>query len=243
MGRVTGKTAIVTGAAQGMGLSHARRLVDEGANVALTDISTEKGERAARELGERAKFFAHDVTCAASWAELVKNVETAFGPIDVLVNNAGIGYLVPFDELDEEEFVKFIRVNQLGVFLGMKAVVPSMRKAGGGSIINISSTCGLRTLPNAIAYTATKFAVTGMSKAAAFDLGADNIRVNSLHPGLTRTPMLSKETEDKMSQRTPLNRIADAEEVSALLLFLASDESRYCTAAEFVIDGGLTAGH
>jgi 3alpha(or 20beta)-hydroxysteroid dehydrogenase len=221
-----------------MGSSHARVLASRGANVVIADILEEEGRALAQEIGSRALYCQLDVANAESWAQAIADTEKTFGAISALVNNAALAYAVPFDELTEAEYRKFIDVNQIGVFLGMKAVAPSMRTAGGGSIINISSTAGLRGANQIFAYVGTKFAVTGMTKAAAVDLGADNIRVNSVHPGLIdtkdmhtyRTPIL---------ERTPLQRVADVREVSNLIAFLVSDESSFCTGAEFVIDGGL----
>ena len=158
------------------------------------------------------------------------------------VNNAGIGYPVAVDDLEEAEYRRFFEINELGCFLGIKAVMASMQRAGGGSIINISSACGLQALENTIAYTATKFAVRGMTKAAALDLAKYGIRVNSVHPALTRTDMCTPETVAGLLQSVPMRRIGEPEEVSSLVLFLASDEASYCTGAEFVVDGGFTAG-
>jgi len=244
MGRLDGKVAIVTGGAQGMGYAHVTRFVAEGAKVALTDISP-IGLDAAKEIGGGCLYIRHDVTQAEGWAEVVDQVQRRFGDINILVNNAGIGYQVPIDDMTETEYRKFFEVNQMGVYLGIMAVVPSMRRTGGGSIINISSTCGFVALPGTIAYTSTKFAVRGMSKAAAVDLGKDNIRVNSVHPGTTRTAMLARypDTERDLTMRQPLTRAAEPNEVSNLVLFLASDESSYCTGAEFIVDGGILASH
>ena len=242
MNRVEGKVAIVTGAAKGMGLAHARMLAAEGAKVALTDIDCDRGEAAAAAIGEGALFYAHDVSNGASWRSVVEQVEADFGPVAILVNNAGIGYPVAVDDLEEAEYRRFFEINELGCFLGIKAVMASMQRAGGGSIINISSACGLQALENTIAYTATKFAVRGMTKAAALDLAKYGIRVNSVHPALTRTDMCTPETVAGLLQSVPMRRIGEPEEVSSLVLFLASDEASYCTGAEFVVDGGFTAG-
>ncbi|RKF23099.1 glucose 1-dehydrogenase [Altericroceibacterium spongiae] len=243
MKRMNGKTAIVTGAAKGMGLCHARMLAAEGASVALTDIDSEGGEAAVRDIGGATKFYRHDVSSAESWDLLVQQVEKDFGPVSVLVNNAGIGYPVPVEKLDEAQYRRFFEINELGCFLGIKAVLDSMRNARSGSIVNISSACGIQALDETIAYTATKFAVRGMTKAAALDLAKYNIRVNSVHPALTRTDMCRPETVGDLLDSVPLRRIGEPEEVSSVVLFLASDESSYCTGAEFVVDGGFTAGH
>lgn len=243
MARLRGKVAVITGAARGMGRAHALRFAREGAKVAMTDILREEGEAAAREIGQDVRFFHHDVTSAASWTSVLADVEAQFGPINVLVNNAGIGYSVALDETEEDEYRRFFEINQLSVYLGMKLVAPSMRRAGGGSIINISSTCGFSALPGTVAYAGTKFAVRGMTKAAAVDLGKDGIRVNSVHPGLTRTGMLEPAVEEALSRRALLGRVADPDEVSSLVLYLASDDASYSTGAEFLVDGGLLAQH
>jgi 3alpha(or 20beta)-hydroxysteroid dehydrogenase len=243
--RLAGKVAIITGAAQGMGAEHARIFASAGAKVVVADISKSLGSAVAEEIGECALFVEHDVTSSGSWTGVVKAAEERFGPVNVLVNNAGIGYAVPLDDLTESEYRRFIDINQVGVFLGIKAVLPSMRRARGGSIVNISSTAGIRGTFTAMAYIASKFAVTGMTKSAAIDLGREGIRVNSVHPGLIRTPMLAatQEYEAAMKDSLPLGRVAEPREVSNLVLFLASDESSYSTGAEFVVDGGLTCKH
>lgn len=243
MKRLEGKVAIITGAARGMGAAHARRFVREGAKVALTDIDAPAGQAETERIGGSARFFTHDVTQSASWQALVDAVEREFGPVSVLVNNAGLGGRAHIDDLDEAEYLRIIAVNQHGVFLGMKAVAGSMRRAGGGSIINISSTCGFAALPGSLAYSATKFAIRGMTKAAAIDLGPDRIRVNSVHPGLTRTDMLDEGIETAFRDKTALRRVADADEVSSLVVYLASDDASYSTGAEFLVDGGLLAQH
>jgi 3alpha(or 20beta)-hydroxysteroid dehydrogenase len=242
MERLKGKIAIVTGAAQGMGEHHARFMAKAGAQVVLTDIQADKGATIAKEIGKSARFIQHDVGSVESWSEVVAASIAWFGGVNVLVNNAGISGTTPFDELTEDELTRFFRVNTVGVFLGMKAVVPSMRRAGGGSIINISSVAGQKGASGALAYTTSKFAVTGMTKTAAADLGKYGIRVNSIHPGLVLTPLLQAHIEylDMLIRRIPLGRAARADELSALTVFLASDESSYCTGSEFVADGGLT---
>lgn len=245
MNRVAGKVAILTGAARGMGAAHARRLVEEGARVMLTDVLVAEGEATARALGDAARFRHHDVTSEVEWKRIVAETEKSFGPVTVLINNAGIVSLGPIEQTAESEYRRVIDVNQVGVFLGMKTVLHSMRRAGGGSIINVSSTAGLVGAPNSMAYTASKFAVRGMTKAAASEFAPYRIRVNSVHPGTIRTPMVvsseeSKAAIDTLVARTPAARIGEPEEVSSIVLMLASDESSFCTGAEFVVDGGLT---
>jgi len=243
MNRLEGKTAIITGAARGMGAEHARRFIKEGANVVLTDILEEEGSKLAANLGEKALFVKHDVTKAEDWQHVVSKAEEAFGPVNILVNNAGISMNKQLLDVTEEEYRRIVDINQVSVFLGMKAVVPSMQKAEKGSIVNISSINGI--VGGAIGYTDTKFAVRGMTKAAALGLAGMGIRVNSVHPGVIETPMInqadSKEAIQQFSKFIPLQRIAQPEEVTSMVLYLASDESSYSTGAEFVVDGGLTA--
>lgn len=245
MGRLDGKVAVITGAARGMGAAHAKRFVEEGAKVVVTDILPDEGEKLASELGKNAVFVKHDVSSAADWDEVVNMAEEAFGPVDILVNNAGISVSVPIEELTEEQYRKVVDINQVSVFLGTKAVLPSMKKTGGGSIVNISSMAGIVGGQGQMAYSASKFAVRGMTKAAAAELAPLNIRVNSVHPGAIRTPMIdwpeNKEIIEALEASTPLGRVAEPEEVSELVLFLASDESSYSTGAEFLIDGGASA--
>ncbi|WP_298826130.1 glucose 1-dehydrogenase [uncultured Planococcus sp.] len=242
MGRLNGKVAIITGGARGMGAAHAKRFLEEGAKVVITDILTEEGEAVARDLRNDIKFMEHDVTKASEWERVIMETESVFGPVNVLVNNAGIALLKTIGKMTEAQYRKVIDVNQVSVFLGMKYVHPSMSKAESGSIINISSISGLSGNTDSIAYSASKFAVRGMTKSAAIEFGGEGIRVNSVHPGITETPMVRKSRVSKMAKAIPLQRTAQPEEVSDLLVYLASDESAYVTGAEFVIDGGLTAG-
>ncbi|MDD5177646.1 MAG: glucose 1-dehydrogenase [Sterolibacterium sp.] len=239
MGRVSGKVAIVTGAARGMGAAFARQLVEEGAKVMLTDVLDQEGEATAAVLGSNTRFLHHDVTKEEEWKRIVSKTEAAFGPVSVLVNNAGILAYCPIETLEEADYRRIIDANQVSVFLGMKSVLPSMRRAGGGSIINISSIAGLIGVPNALGYTASKFAVRGMSKSAAIELAPHNIRVNSIHPGSIRTPMASG-SESAGAAVTPAARIGEPDEVASVMLMLASDESLFSTGAEFVVDGGYS---
>lgn len=241
--RLEGKVAIVTGAAQGMGASHVKRFIKEGAKVVFTDINEELGKSFEAELGENAKFVKQDVTSEADWKNVVDQTVETFGGIDILVNNAGISFSTPLLELSEKDYRKIVDINQVSVFLGIKAVVPTMTEAKSGSIINISSMNGL--VGGAVGYTDTKFAVRGITKAAALQVGALGIRVNSVHPGVVETPMVTEgdavELIKEFAKHIPVQRIAKPEEVSNLVLYLASDESAYSTGSEFVIDGGLTA--
>ncbi|MHA6251237.1 glucose 1-dehydrogenase [Oceanobacillus sp. CAU 1775] len=250
MGKLDGKVAIITGAAQGMGASHVKLFVNEGAKVVLTDIQDEAGKALAAELGENALFIKHDVTNYDEWKHVVKAAEENFGPVDILINNAGTsGPALSIEELDIEGYQKIVDINQTSVFYGLKAVVPSMKKTKAGSIINISSVAGLAGAPKALPYITSKFAVRGMTKAAAADLAEFGITVNSVHPGVIETPMVidygktedGKTYLDNMKQGIPLNRFAQVEEVSKLVVFLASDDANYSTGSEFVIDGGVTS--
>ncbi len=243
MKRLDGKVAIVTGGAQGMGSSHVKLFVEEGAKVVFTDINEKLGCALETELGENVKFVKQDVTNESDWQNVVEETEKGFGAIDILVNNAGISMNKSLMEMTESDYRKIVDINQVSVFLGMKAVVPSMTKAGKGSIVNISSINGL--VGGAVGYTDTKFAVRGITKAAALQLGHLGIRVNSVHPGVIETPMVTQgdaaEVIKEFSKHIPVRRVAKPEEVSNLVLYLASDESSYSTGSEFVIDGGLTA--
>lgn len=250
MSRLTGKVAVITGAAQGMGEKHARLFVEQGAKVVITDIQEEKGKALAAELGENALFVKHDVVKEDEWANVIAKAEETFGPVNVLVNNAGISYSKPYEQLTEAEYRRVIDINQVSVFLGMKAVVESMKKADGGSIINISSLAGIRGSLNNIPYSAAKHAVTGMTKTAALEFAKYKIRVNSVHPGIIRTAMLENSglpeeifqaRLNAILQGIPLGRLAEPSEVSDMVAFLASDESAYCTGSEFIIDGGVLA--
>lgn len=247
-GRLDGKVAVITGGSQGMGEAHARLFVAEGASVVIADINAERGEALARELGEKAIFARLDVSSESDWRGVVAQAEAAFGPVTVLVNNAGIiGPIAKAADLSEADYEKVCRINQTGVFLGMKAVIPSMLTAGKGSIVNISSISGIVAIfgtPN-LAYAGSKFAVRGMTKQVAIEYAAQGIRVNSVHPGYIKTPMATEALDDESMKAAeagvPIKRMAEPAEVSNLVLFLASDESSFVTGAEHIIDGGLTA--
>src|SRR5690606_23431115 len=182
-----------------------------------------------------------DVSKASDWEKVIAEAEAVFGPVSVLVNNAGIALLKSIDQMTEAQYRRVIDTNQVSVFLGMKYVLPSMRKAGAGSIVNISSISGLKGTADSVAYSASKFAVRGMTKSAAIELGEEGIRVNSVHPGIIETPMVRKSRVSQLAKKIPLQRTAQPVEVTDLVVYLASDESGYVTGAEFVIDGGLSA--
>jgi 3alpha(or 20beta)-hydroxysteroid dehydrogenase len=243
MARFDGKVVLISGGARGQGAAEARLLVAQGAKVVIGDVLEKEGTALAGELGSAAKFLRHDVTSEADWNSAVKAAE-AFGGLHGLVNNAGVYQPKSLMETDTELWDRHIRINQFGCFLGMKAVVGAMERAGGGSIVNISSGAGLRGSPQAFAYSATKWALRGMTKSAAIDLARRKIRVNSVHPGPIDTEMLSVRTPEQNTARlkaVPMKRQGTAHEVAHLVLFLLSDESGYITGAEVAIDGGITA--
>jgi 3alpha(or 20beta)-hydroxysteroid dehydrogenase len=229
-----------------MGAADVRRLHEAGARVLITDVLDEEGSLLAKELGEGALYLHLDVTDEDQWARAVEAAVAELGGLHVLVNNAGIGGIGPIATMTAARYRTVVEVNQVGVFLGMRAVIPAMTQGGGGSIINVSSVEGLHGSPGMVAYVASKFAVTGMTKVAALELGPLNIRVNSVHPGGIRTPMLDipelagVDLAGKVAAQTAVGRIGESDEVAEVVAFLASDASSYCTGAEFVVDGGLT---
>jgi len=242
MTRFDGKVVLISGGARGQGAAEARMLVAEGAKVVIGDLREDEGRRLAAELGKAAAFVRHDVTDEAEWARAVAAAE-GLGGLNGMVNNAGIYIPRTLLETDAALFEQHTRINQLGCFLGMKAVVGAMERSGGGSIVNISSVAGLRGSPGAFAYSATKWALRGMTKAAAIDLAPRRIRVNSVHPGPIDTEMLkvrSAEENLRRVQQVPMQRMGTAEEVARLVLWLLSDESAYVTGAEISIDGGVS---
>jgi 3alpha(or 20beta)-hydroxysteroid dehydrogenase len=243
---LSGKVAVVTGAARGQGEAEARLFVREGATVVVTDILEAEGEKVAADLGDAAVFVRHDVSREEDWVDVVA-AAASFGPLNVLVNNASIPFFKPIVETTLDEYRHVVDVNQVGTFLGIKAAIDPMIRAGGGSIINVSSIDGLGSKNSLIAYTASKFAIRGMTKTAAIELGVHGIRVNSLHPGGVNTFMTNPTGEpeavvDTWFHNIALGRVGRPEELANMALFLASDESSYCTGAEFVVDGGWTCG-
>jgi 3alpha(or 20beta)-hydroxysteroid dehydrogenase len=223
-----------------MGASHARLLAAEGAKVVIADILDEEGTALADEIGSAATFVHLDVTQPDQWRHAVATAVDRFGPLNVLVNNAGIVNGSTIQQFDVGRWRQIVEVNLTGTFLGMQAAADPMIAAGGGSIVNVSSIEGMRGTPWAHGYVATKWAVRGLSKSVAMELAAHNVRVNSIHPGLVRTPMTEHIPEDMVT--IPLGRAAQPEEIANWVLFLASDESSYATGAEFVVDGGTVNG-
>lgn len=245
MGRLDGKVALVTGAAlnRGQGACEARLFAAEGATVVLTDVRPEAGRETAARIGERAAYLDLDVTDAAAWEAVVGEVLERHGRIDALVNNAGVWHTGGLLDTSPEDYRRVVEINQTGVFLGMRAVAPAMKAQGGGSIVNISSAAGLRGDPNIHAYVASKWAVRGMTKAAALELAPFGIRVNSVHPGLIQTPMSATEFEPGKpdpGRNVPMGRVGQPEEVAELVAYLVADASAYVTGAEVAIDGAVT---
>lgn len=249
--RLAGKVALISGGARGQGATEARLFANEGATVVIGDILDEEGQRLADQLNRgsetrRALYVHLDVTKPADWEQAVAAAEQTFGGLHILVNNAGVtdprGAGV--EETTEDEWQRIIEVNQKGVWLGMKAAVPALRRAGGGSIVNISSIAGIVGMSSNVAYQASKAAVRLMTKSAAAQYAAEKIRANSIHPGVIDTPMtepMSPERRERLLAATPMGRSGSPDEVARGVLFLASDEASYVTGAELVIDGGYTA--
>ena len=238
--RLTGKVALVSGGARGMGASHVRTMVAEGAKVVFGDILDDEGEVVAKELGDSVRYVHLDVTQPDDWESAVATAVSEFGGLHVLVNNAGIINVGTIEDYALSEWQRIIDINLTGVYLGIRAAVKPMKEAGRGSIINISSIEGMAGTIACHGYTATKFAVRGLTKSAALELGPSGIRVNSIHPGLIKTPMTDWVPDDIF--QTALGRIGQPQEVSNLVVYLASDDSSYSTGSEFVVDGGCTAG-
>lgn len=239
-----GKVALVTGAARGIGEAVARQLAATGASVVVADLLETEGEALARDL-PGAMFIRLDVGSESEWVQAVDVIVSRHGQIDILVACAGLYRTAPIEATSLDLYERIMRVNQIGVFLGMRAVLPAMRERG-GAIVNLSSTSGLRGNQNSIAYGASKWAVRGMSKVAAIEFASHGIRVNSVHPGLIDTPMSRAEMGEERLQAAaaalPLQRAGTAQEVAAVVCFLASDAAAYVTGAEYVVDGGSTSG-
>ena len=249
MGCLEGKVAIVTGAARGQGAAAARLFAAEGARVVIADVLDDLGTELAASLGESAVYRHLDVSSEEDWQRTVDETVHTLGSVDVLVNNAGILRFAALPDMPLEDYLRVVTVNQVGTFLGMKTVAKPMIAAGQGSIVNISSVEGLAGMPYLTAYTATKFAIRGMTKVAALELGPMGIRVNSVHPGMIVTDMVKDAAGghdidlSPAAKRIPLRRMGQSEDIAEVVLFLASDRSSYVTGAELAADGGATATH
>lgn len=246
MARLDGKVVLITGGARGQGAAEARMCREAGAEVVLTDVLVEEGDAVAAEIG--GLFIEHDVTSPEAWASVVETTLERHGRIDGLVNNAGVFLIRGLLDTSLEDYRRLTEINQTGVFLGLKAVGAVMAEQGSGSIVNISSIAGLGGAGgNAFAYATAKWAVRGMTKAAGIELGRHGVRVNSVHPGIIETPMMEEfvvlgdSWHEQLRSRIPLGRTAAAEEVADVVLFLLSEEARYCAGQEFVVDGAMTA--
>ncbi|HZW97278.1 MAG: glucose 1-dehydrogenase [Clostridiaceae bacterium] len=240
--RLEGKVAVITGGASGIGAAAARLFVEEGAKVVISDVNVKAGQALADTFKGSMIFVEHDVAKAKDWEKVRDTAIENFGTIDVLVNNAGISIAKSFFTMSEEEYRKIVDINQVSVFLGIKIVGEVLRAKGSGSIVNTSSINGL--IAGAVGYTDTKFAVRGMTKAASAELAPQGVRVNSVHPGIIETPMVTEgdavEQIKEYAKHVPMRRMAQPKEVANLMLYLASDESSYSTGSEFVVDGGMT---
>lgn len=248
MGRFTGKVAVVTGGAQGMGAATARLFAAEGAKVAIGDVKEGVGRELAAELGENALFAPLDVRSDSSWKAFVDATVERFGGIDILVNNAAIVHFTAIESLVPEEAERVLDINVLGPLLGARNVTPHLKARGGGVIVNISSVDGLRGCNGISVYTASKWAVRGLTKSLAYELGPCGIRVCSVHPGGVNTEMgnpagLSGDALNKDYRRVPLQRIGEPEEIARVTLFVASPDASYVSGAEIAVDGGWSSGY
>jgi 3alpha(or 20beta)-hydroxysteroid dehydrogenase len=246
MGRLDGKVAIITGAARGQGEAEARLFAREGAKVVVADVLDEEGERVAADIGDAAVFVHVDVSKEDDWERAIE-AAGQLGPLNVLVNNAAILGPSAIADTTLDMYMAVINVNQVGTFLGIRSAIEPMKAAGGGSIVNVSSIDGIGSKNGVVAYTSSKFAIRGMTKTAALELGRFGIRVNSIHPGGVNTLMgnptgVEEEIINSAYQRQAIPRVGRPEEIANMALFLASDEASYCTGAEFVVDGGWLAG-
>ncbi|MGW7099774.1 glucose 1-dehydrogenase [Streptomyces sp. NPDC054838] len=238
---LNGKVVVITGAARGQGAAEARMCAEAGARVVVTDVREDEGRAVAAALGDQGLYVRHDVSDPDGWAAVVRAAVAAFGTVSALVNNAALWRTAHVERQRLADFEELLRVNLLGPFLGIQAVAPLLRAAGGGSIVNVSSAAGLVGIPGHAAYGSTKFALRGLTRSAALDLAGDGIRVNSVHPGAVDTPMVAEAVAGRDWSHVPLGRMGRAEEVGELVRFLCSDASSYVTGAEFPVDGGMTA--
>ena len=243
MSDLAGRVAVITGAARGQGEAEARLLAANGAKVVLTDVLTDQGAAVAADIGADAVFVTQDVSSEDAWREVVDATLATFGRLDILVNNAAISRPLKLEATEPDVYDLIYRVNQLGVYLGMRAVIEPMKQVGGGSIINISSVAGLKGTSTLFAYTATKWAVRGMSKSAALELARYKIRVNTICPGVVDTPINDANPpgmNDVLVKTTPMRRMGVPAEIAEAVLFLASPRSSFVTGADFAIDGGMS---
>jgi 3alpha(or 20beta)-hydroxysteroid dehydrogenase len=247
MGRLDGKVAIVTGAARGTGSFVARRFAAEGARVAVADVMDEPGRAVAREFGKGGRFVHLDVSDEGAWNDTVASLAADWGPVDVLVNNAAVFESTTIEDTTPERYLRVVGVNQLGPLLGIRAVLPGMKAAGGGSIVNVLSVSGLEGQNGTMAYASSKWGLRGVTKCAAMELGPFNIRVNGVCPDIGSpdmvSPWITGEIDiDRMLAAKPIRRFGSLEEVAAAVLWLASDESSYVTGLDLAVDGGRTLG-
>lgn len=247
MSRLQGKTAIITGAARGMGAATAELFVAEGAKVVIADVLTDEGEALAKRLGGNARFVQHDVTDEASWQRVLQAGIDLGGAVDVLVNNAGVLMFKTLQQTEKADFERVLSINLTGTFLGVRSIGAHMLERGRGSIVNISSVDGMKAANGLGAYCSSKWGIRGLTKVAAMEYGHKGVRVNSVHPGGVDTAMGNPYAEDKAAvnqryQMVPMQRVGEPNEVAQTSLFLASDESSYLCGAEITVDGGMTTG-
>jgi len=243
MPSLDGQVAIITGAARGQGEAEARLFAAEGAKVVITDLREDRGRGVAAEIGDAARFIRHDVSREADWKHVVDETLATFGRIDILINNAAISGSTKLEATEPEDYDRVYRVNQFGVYLGMRAVLDTMKAAGGGCIINISSVAGTKGTSTLFPYAAAKWAVRGMTKAAALELARYKIRVNAIVPGVIETEMLNDTPQrmaDVLLQTTPLRRRGMVEEIAGAALYLASPAAGFVTGIDLTVDGGMS---
>ncbi|WP_293444124.1 glucose 1-dehydrogenase [Planktotalea sp.] len=243
MNRLDGKVAMITGGARGMGAAEASLFAKAGATVIITDIDVELGKDVAESVGASCEFMLQDVSQERDWDRVLSKILSDHGRIDVLVNNAGIFDVVGLEETSLETWDRVVAINQTGTFLGIRSVIPTMKTQRAGSIINLSSIAGLAGTPRAPAYSATKWAVRGLTKSAALEFAPFGVRINSVHPGLIETRMMDAldQSPEERDARVPLGKQGTVEEVARMVMFLASDDSSHCSGHEFVVDGALKA--